>query len=98
MTQSNPAGRSSSRMRALVIMPRSPTSTTRDGAKPEQPAQARTGGSGDELARGGELGGRRDQPPGDQPDCQRRQALVARPTEQAVEADRADITPSTAAA
>jgi hypothetical protein len=31
--QSSPAGISSSRMRALVIMPRSPTSTTRDRPK-----------------------------------------------------------------
>ena len=41
-------------------------------------------------SRGGELGGGRDQAAGDQGDRQRRQALVGRLAEQAVEADRPD--------
>ena len=39
-----------------------------DGAEFEQPAEARRGGVGGEIARGGELGGGRDQATGDQGD------------------------------
>ena len=49
-----------------------------DGAELEQPAQAGTGGIGGKVARGGELGGGRDQTAGNQSDRQRHQALVNR--------------------
>ena len=61
-----------------------------DRAEPKQPAQARTGSIGGQLARGGEFGGGRDQAAGDQRERQWQQALVGRLAEQPVEADRPD--------
>jgi hypothetical protein len=61
-----------------------------DRAELQQAAQARTGGIGGKVARGGQFGGGRDQPTGDQGDRQRRQTLVGRPAEQAVEANGPD--------
>jgi len=61
-----------------------------DRAELQQAAQARTGGIGGKVARGGEFGGGRDQPTGDQGDRQRRQTLVGRPAEQAGEANGTD--------
>jgi hypothetical protein len=48
-----------------------------DRPQPEQPTQARSG-LGGEIARGGELGGGRDQATGDQRQRHRQQAFVAR--------------------
>ena len=56
-----------------------------DRTEPEPPAQARTGGVGGEIARGGEFGGGCDEPAGDQRDRQRRQTLVGGPAEPPVE-------------
>ena len=61
-----------------------------DRTEPEPPAQARTGGVGGEIARGGEFGGGCDEPAGDQRDRQRRQTLVGGPAEPPVEADCPD--------
>ena len=61
-----------------------------DDAELEQPAQAGTSGIGGKVARGGELGGGRDQTAGNQRDRQRHQALVNRLAEQPVEANRPD--------
>ncbi len=61
-----------------------------DGAEFEQPAEARAGGVGGKVARGGELGGGRDHAAGDQRDRQGCQALVGRPAEQPVETNRPD--------
>ena len=61
-----------------------------DRSQMQQPTEARTGGIGGKVARGGELGGGREHATGNQSDRQRRQALVTRLAEQPVEANRPD--------